>query len=222
MRLYRQIILTLRSIWKKYNPFDVGEVINRMAYSLRDVNQGIMELKHSINVEIAILENEIKTKEVILQQIIDSLPDMVWYKSYNEDGTGGHYVYANKAIKEGLLMCSNPNGETDLVLSERAKRIYGSENHTFGEKCANSDLITLKNQQPSRFLESGKIKGQFTYLEVFKNVVRDPSGKIIGVCGSGRDLTEYIMALNQINDKCAKCSNNEAMTALKKYEFEEK
>jgi flagellar biosynthesis/type III secretory pathway ATPase len=68
-------------------------------------------------------------------------------------------------------------------------------------------------------LESGKVKGEMLYLEVYKNVIRDLDGNIIGVCGTGRDLTEYIEAVSEFEQNCNHCVVV-ASTAFAKYKFE--
>jgi nitrogen-specific signal transduction histidine kinase len=161
-------------------------------------------------------EEQLQSKEMIFQQVLDSLPDMVWFKKVN-----GEYVIANKAIRDGLLFSENPIGKNDIELSNDAKAKFGRENHTFGEKCSNSDVITLERNEPSRFLESGKIKGSMLYLEVNKSVITDKDGNILGVCGSGRDLTEYIEAINSITTQDKEGTYEAALEVFKKYEFGE-
>jgi signal transduction histidine kinase len=161
------------------------------------------------------LETDLTNSENILQQLIDSLPDMVWLK-----GLDGKYIIANKAIKEGLLFDDYPIGKTDIEMATNAKFRFGDENHTFGETCSNSDVITLANDEPSRFLESGNIKGSVLFLEVYKNIIKDVNGNIVGVCGSGRDLTEYIQAVNNFEESCGKCVLGSSLRAFEKYKFE--
>ena len=52
-------------------------------------------------------------------------------------------MYANVAIKKGLLFDMNPVGKTDVELATKAKEYFGDENHTFGEKCRNSDIVGI-------------------------------------------------------------------------------
>lgn len=204
-------------IWKKYNPFDIEERIQSITNSMQHMVSAVDNLHLTISRDIAELEYANAQKELVLQQIIDCMPDMVWFKD-----TEGKYIYANKAIKRGLLMCMNPVGLNDIELASHAKAIFGENNHTFGEKCANSDIITLEREGPSRFLESGKVKGEMLYLEVFKNIVKDQDGNVIGVCGTGRDLTEYVTAVKSLETNCAKrCKENDVVLAFKKYEFGE-
>lgn len=212
-----RLLQFLTRLWNsKYNPFTIDATINRMVGSMKDVEYKVDQVQRMIARDIAELEYVNAQKELVLQQIIDCLPDMVWFKD-----TEGKYIYANKAIKEGLLLCPNPIGQTDVVIAERARKLVGAENHTFGEKCANSDVATLESKCASRFLESGKVNGQILYLEVHKNIVRNQDNEIIGVCGTGRDLTEYMAAVKVIENYGAKREGEQALVdAFKKYEFE--
>lgn len=192
----------------------IGEVLQEAAHKYE---MKLDEVHRMIARDIAELEYVNAQNELILQNIIDCIPDMVWFKD-----TDGKYVYANKAIKQKLLLCPNPIGMTDVQLAQKARDFYGPENHTFGEKCANSDEITLSNGCASRFLESGKVKGEMLYLEVHKNIVRNQDNEIIGVCGSGRDMTEYIEAVNVIREYGAKRKGEQALVdAFDKYSFGE-
>jgi hypothetical protein len=201
-----------------------------MSEPLRDVREALQDIRHNNNITIALLENELAEKEFITQQFVDVIPDMVWFKQYDDNANGGKYIYANQSIKDNLLLCPNPIGSTDIELALRAKQVYGVENHTFGEKCANSDPITIENwkngQKASRFLESGKVKGVMMYLEVHKSVVLNSTGKVIGVCGAGRDITLYINAVKSLeketisDDSCC-VPVKKMVDVFKSYEFEE-
>lgn len=217
------------AVWKKYNPFDIDTYIHEMSVPFQDFRVALEEIRHANNVTIALLENELAEKEFILQQFVDVIPDMVWLKAYDENGNGGRYLYANKAIRDQLLLDEKPQGKDDVQLALAAKCTYGFDNHTFGEKCANSDLATIENwkrgQMTSKFLESGKVKGKMMYLEVHKSVVLSEDGRMIGVCGAGRILTEYIEAVNKVavNDACKDQCNlgiKELLDVFKKYKFE--
>lgn len=208
----------LKEWWYCYNPFDISEVIDRMVSKFDTVECKLEDLRYSLEKEIAFYRAQAEFQKSLLDQIGDSLPDMVWFKD-----TEGKYIYANNAIKSGLLFDSNPTGKTDIELAHRAKLVFGDDKHTFGEKCLNSDRVVLQHCKPMRFLESGLIRGKMVYLEVYKNVVRDPStGEVIGVCGTGRDLTEYMEAVRHMEDHCTKrCGETEIVEAFNKYKFED-
>ena len=161
-------------------------IYDNMIQQLEEIHEGIQEVRDSLRVDKQLLLKELYKKDVIINAMIEKLPDMLWFKDVD-----GKYVYANKAIRENLLLDENPEGKTDLELSYAAKEVYGDREHTFGEVCGDSDKDVLENEYESkRYVESGKVKGKMLHLEVNKSVVK-VDGEIIGVVGSGRDITEY-------------------------------
>lgn len=167
-------------------------------------------IEEKLDNDIKELSAELEFYKGFIGAVAETLPDMMWCK-----GIDGKYLYANKAIKEGLIFSDDPIGKGDVELALAAKVRFGDENHTFGEKCANSDKVVLEQMKPMRFLESGKIKGKMVYLEVFKAPMYN-DGKLTGVVGTGRDMTEYVEAYREHN--CGGCGK---MTDIfSKYEFE--
>ena len=162
--------------------------------------------------EMNAMQKEVEDAHMMLNTIGDTIPDMLWFKDID-----GKYVYANKAIRENLLFQENPIGKTDIYCAEKAHRRFGDGNHTFGEVCGNSDKVILETEKPQRFLESGNIRGKMTYIEVYKAPLYDSDGKLVGVCGTGRDMTEYVTAYR--HHECGKCPLMKDIFA--KYEFKE-
>ena len=161
-------------------------IYDNMIQQLQEIHEGIQEVRDSLRLDKQLLLKELCKKDVIISTMIEKLPDMLWFKDVD-----GKYVYANKAIRENLLLDENPEGKTDLELSYAAKQEYGDREHTFGEVCGDSDKDVLENEYESkRYVESGKVKGKMLHLEVNKSIVK-VDGEIIGVVGSGRDITEY-------------------------------
>ena len=161
-------------------------IYDNMIQQLQEIHEGIQEVRDSLRMDKQLLLKELYKKDVIISTMIEKLPDMLWFKDVD-----GKYVYANKAIRENLLLDENPEGKTDLELSYAAKQEYGDIEHTFGEVCGDSDKDVLENEYESkRYVESGKVKGKMLHLEVNKSIVK-VDGEIIGVVGSGRDITEY-------------------------------
>ena len=125
-----------------------------------------------------------------LKLISEHLPDMLWAKDID-----GKYLFANKQICKNLLMAENSEeviGQTDVffALRERAKHPGNSQWHTFGELCHNSDDVVLDKMEPMRFEEYGNIRGKLVYFDVHKAPFYDEDGSLIGVIGSGRDITD--------------------------------
>lgn len=161
-------------------------IYDNVIQQLQEIQEGIQEVRDSLRMDKQLLLKELYKKDVIISTMIDKLPDMLWFKDVN-----GKYVYTNKAIRENLLLDENPEGRTDLELSYAAKQEYGDREHTFGEVCGDSDKDVLENEyEGKKYVESGKVKGKMLHLEVNKSIVK-VDGEIIGVVGSGRDITEY-------------------------------
>lgn len=161
-------------------------IYDNMVQQLQEIHEGIQEIRDSLRMDKQLLLKELYKKDVIISTMIEKLPDMLWFKD-----TDGKYIYANKAIRDNLLLDENPVGKTDLELSYAAKQEYGDREHTFGEICGDSDKDVLENGYTGKkYVESGKVKGKMLHLEVNKSVVK-VDGEVIGVVGSGRDITEY-------------------------------
>ena len=161
-------------------------IYDNVIQQLQEIHEGIQEVRDSLRMDKQLLLKELYKKDVVISAMIDKLPDMLWFKDVN-----GKYVYTNKAIRENLLLDENPEGRTDLELSYAAKQEYGDREHTFGEVCGDSDKDVLENEyEGKKYVESGKVKGKMLHLEVNKSIVK-VDGEIIGVVGSGRDITEY-------------------------------
>jgi PAS domain-containing protein len=213
----------LKQFFYKINPFEFlfcmfknrlsqfhTPVYDSMLNRMQEIHNGVVELKSELKYDKELLIKELEKKEAIIQAIMNMLPDMLWLKD-----TQGNYIYANKAIREKLLFDEDPIGKNDYEISTNAKKIFGANNHTFGEVCGNSDLVVLGNGSDSqRFMESGYVKGQMLHLEVHKGVIK-VNGEVIGVVGSGRDMTEYREAY--LHNGCNKCPKMEDI--FSKYEF---
>jgi len=137
-----------------------------------------------------------KIDEKLLSLLTENLPDMLWIKDID-----GYYIYANKAICDGLLMAKDikePIGRNDVFFAKRERELHKDNPtwHTFGELCFNSDQVVIEANKPMKFEEWGNVKGKLLYLEVNKAPVHDKEGNIIGTVGSGRDITE--LKLTQI------------------------
>jgi hypothetical protein len=172
--------------WHKYNPFDIKYYWSMIADDVQDIKNGMNILDDKIGAEIKLLEAQLNYHKELVVAVGETIPDMLWLKDVN-----GKYMYANNAIKCGLLFDSDPIGKNDVEIAMKAKKTFGPENHTFGEVCGNSDKTILETLKPQRFFEYGKVKGNMLYLEVHKApfYVND---ELVGVCGTGRDLTPYV------------------------------
>lgn len=202
---------TILSLIKRVFPCTIDKYFDKLDRGMSTLVTQLDRIEDKLELEISLLKNEIATYKGMLESIGETIPDMMWYKDAQ-----GRYLYANQAIKDGLLFSDNPIGKTDIELSSVAKLRFGSDNHTFGEKCVNSDLVVMESGAKQRFLESGKVKGKMLYLEVYK-APKFVDGIIVGVVGTGRDMTEYVEAFRANN--CNGCHKMEDI--FKRYEYGE-
>jgi len=142
--------------------------------------------------EQALIESESRYKSLytLVRLLSDNMSDMLWAKDLEN-----RYLFANKAMCDKLLIATDvqePIGKTDLFFAERerAKHPERDDWHTFGEICADSDIEIRKTGQPGRFEEYGKVQGEYLFLDVHKAPLIDGDSNMIGVVGSGRDLTK--------------------------------
>ena len=201
----------LRNWWYDVTCMLIPEY-KELADKLDSSDRALTRIEKRLDAERVAIEKELGLYKCTLGAIGGAIPDMLWAKDLD-----GKYLYANKAIQNGLLFDRQPIGKDDMEISRAAKIRFGPENHTFGEVCGNSDIVVMQNEQPQRFLEHGLIKGKMLYLEVYKAPLYF-EGKLVGVCGTGRDLTEYVEAY-RIHD----CNGCEKMNDIfTKYEFGDK
>ena len=197
--------------WKEWSSCKIDSYFGRLDQSMQAVIDKCEKIERLLDLEDKLVTEEVALYKGMLHSIAETLPDMMWCKDVD-----GKYVYANNAIKKGLLFDMNPIGKTDAELAAKAKEYFGEDKHTFGEKCRNSDKVVLETGKAERFLERGKVKGEMQYLEVFKApwIV---NGKLKGVVGTGRPMTEYVEAYRKQN--CGACGK--MADIFKKYEYGE-
>ncbi|MEI6455534.1 MAG: PAS domain-containing protein [bacterium] len=161
-----------------------------------DLPSGIIGLVYDVTkttrTEEELIESRSRYKYMyeMFRLMADNIPDLLWAKDLKK-----RYIFVNKAICEKLLMASDTNepvGKDDMFFAGRERKLHPDDKdwHTFGEICSDSDDITIQCKAPGRFEEFGNIKGQLLYLDVHKAPIRDEEGNMIGIVGSGRDITK--------------------------------
>jgi PAS domain S-box-containing protein len=157
----------------------------------------ITDVTEKIQAEKALQKSRGRHKELyqLMRLMTDTVPDLIWAKDLDD-----RYLFANKAICEKLLMCEeqeSPIGKSDLFFAQR-ERDRGYQ-HTFGEICINSDEIVKRTRKQGKFLEDGKVRGEYLVLDVHKAPMFDEFGNLIGTVGAGRDVTNDMAIRNELN-----------------------
>lgn len=141
--------------------------------ALRKVND---DLKKSNELYIELYEDNRK-KQALLKALIDSVPDLIFYKDIN-----GVYLGCNQAF-ESYLKKSEQDiiGLTDKDLfSESAAEIY-----------VNTNKAMLNNKSFQKFEEWATYpNGERVIFETLKTPYYDFEGNVIGLIGISRDITD--------------------------------
>lgn len=120
---------------------------------------------------------EFQKKESLLRSLLDSLPDLVFYKNENSV-----YLGCNKAF-EGFA-----NRTMDELVGHTDFDLFNLEMATLFRKM---DLIMMSEKKSRRNEEIVTYPdGREVYLETLKTPYYDHNGEILGLIGVSRDITE--------------------------------
>ena len=218
----------VKSFLAYINIFDIPRLTREISCDVKLIREKYDETIKAIDDYKKELEAEkdkrAKERNLFLS-VLDHLDDMVWAKDL-----AGRYIVANKSFREKFcygITWDELQGMTDIELANKFKKQVGEENHTFGELCANSDVVVQESKLPQQFLEDGNINGKLMKLVVNKSVVINYKNEMFAVCGSGIDVTDWYVALEKaIKDLKAECScfdsekANKILDELNKFRFE--
>ena len=210
----------LKFIWDYVNIFDIPKLTRDISSDVKHIRKYYDDSQKAI--ENYKIELDRERKERIKEQnlfvsVMDHIDDMLWSKDLD-----GRYIVANKAFRNKFcygLEWNEMQGKNDVELAKIFKDKVGSENHTFGEVCANSDEVMLRTEVAKEFLEYGLINGKMMKLVVNKSPVYDNKGELCATCGTGRDITDWHdsleEAINKVREGCSCFGQEETEMLLK-------
>ena len=219
-RLMNRLSEILKMIWRQINIFDIPQLTRDISSDVKHIRKYYDDSQKAI--ENYKIELEIERKERIKEQnlfvsVMDHIEDMLWSKDLD-----GRYIVANKAFRNKFcygLEWNEMQGRNDIELAKIFKEKVGSENHTFGEVCANSDEVIIRNEIAKEFMEYGLINGKMMKLVVNKSPVYDNKGELCATCGTGRDITDWHdsleEAINKVHEGCSCFGQEETEMLLK-------
>ena len=227
--IMQKIVGILKYIWKQVNIFDIHRLTREISCDVKLIREKYDETIKAIEdykKELEIERDKRARERNLFLSVLDHLDDMVWAKDLE-----GKYIVANKSFREKFcygITWDELQGMTDVELAKKFKKQVGEHNHTFGELCANSDVVVQESKLPQKFLEDGNINGKLMKLIVNKSVVVNYKNDMFAICGSGRDVTEWYVSIEKaIKNLKANCSCfdseevNKILEELNKFRFEE-
>ena len=219
-RLMNRLSEILKMIWRQINIFDIPQLTKDISSDVKHIRKYYDDSQKAI--ENYKIELERERKERIKEQnlfvsVMDHIEDMLWSKDLD-----GRYIVANKAFRNKFcyeLEWNEMQGKNDIELAKIFKDKVGNENHTFGEVCANSDEVIIRNEIAKEFMEYGLINGKMMKLVVNKSPVYDNKGELCATCGTGRDITDWHdsleEAINKVREGCSCFGQEETEMLLK-------
>ena len=219
----------IKSFLAYINIFDIPRLTREISCDVKLIRDKYDETIKAIDdykKELELERDKRARERNLFLSVLDHLDDMVWAKDLE-----GKYIVANKSFREKFcygITWDELQGMTDVELAKKFKKQVGEQNHTFGELCANSDVVVQESKLPQKFLEDGNINGKLMKLIVNKSIVVNHTNKMFAICGSGRDVTDWFVAIEKaIKNLKAECSCfdkeevNKILDELNKFRFEE-
>ncbi|WP_297421932.1 PAS domain-containing hybrid sensor histidine kinase/response regulator [Clostridium sp.] len=120
---------------------------------------------------------EFQQKEALLISLINSIPDLIFYKDIN-----GAYLGCNKAFEDFAgIKEKDIIGHTDADIFEKeAAEFFGA-----------TDLNTIQQREHIRYENWVTYPdGKYVFLDTLKTPYYDSEGNILGLIGVSRDITE--------------------------------
>jgi len=134
--------------------------------------------------EKKLVELELKQSNTIIQNVINSTPDLIFAKN-----TEHQYILANNAFAQSLKQSPQSLiGKTDKQFNYTDEQINNFRRQD--EKVLNGRCVITPSRRP---LDGDKV------LETSKFPLRNENGDIGGVIGIGHDVTEHIANLTKIS-----------------------
>ena len=127
--------------------------------------------------KLKLLNEDLEKEQTLLHSLLNSIPDLIYYKDLDR-----RYIGCNNAFEE---FCARSEGE---IIGCTDEEIFSPQT---AEAARTSDFEVLFSNNPQRV--SGHVSypdGRSFYMEILKTPYCDQEGRIIGLIGIGRDLSE--------------------------------
>ena len=132
-----------------------------------------------------VLENE----RLRLRTLIKTIPDLIWLKD-----------------SEGKFLLCNPIFETFIGVSEAdltGKTDFDFEKPEIAEISKQRDIKLMQHNNPITYEEwvTRRSDGKKCLIETIKSPMFDTEGKLIGILGVGRDITQYFESKESLRER---------------------
>jgi len=144
-------------------------------------------------------QEQLTRERGLLRSLIGNIPDLVWLKDQN-----GVFLNANPQFMKIYNFTESSllgKSDFDLLEASRAQVFHDQDQQAIAANAA----VRFEEWLPS-------VDGQTRFFETIKTPVRDETGKLIGVLGVSRDITERQLAEQQLRIAAIAFQSQEAIT----------
>lgn len=139
-------------------------------------------------------DEQLNERTTLIQDILNSIPDMMFYKNIE-----GRYIFSNRKFNE--FFGKNPVGITDYDIFDKDTADF------FRQK--DREAVGRKNANVNEEWVHG-VDGAVMLLETQKTPIFDKHGKVVGVFGLSRDITE----LKKAQENLEHIAHHDVLTGL--------
>ncbi|WP_254566038.1 PAS domain S-box protein [Oscillatoria sp. HE19RPO] len=157
---------------------DIEGNLRQYLVGVEKYNQGKSAVCVGIDItDLKQTEQALRQERALLRSLIDSIPDLIFYKNRQSV-----YQRVNKAFQ---LFAAREESE---ILGKTDRELFPAE---AAQTCAEIDRRILAEGKLLRMEEQlDQFDGSKTWLETIQTPFFDPNGEIVGIIGISRDITE--------------------------------
>jgi len=182
-------------VWANRTVSLVRDIEGKPLYFLRII-EDISERKRA--------EDALTQERLMLRTVVDAIPDRIYVKDIE-----GRYILQNAANLKvrGIDRLENIVGKTvfDLFPPQQARRIHDED-----QAIINSGEPLIEREDRTHFGPGGESGGETRWHLTSKIPLRDAAGKIYGLVGVNRDITER----KQSSERLAHLAHYDSVTGL--------
>lgn len=182
-------------VWANRTVTLVRDIEGKPLYFLRII-EDISERKRA--------EDALAQERMMLRTVVDAIPDRIYVKDVE-----GRYILQNAANLKvrGIDQLENIVGKTvfDIFPPQQARRIHDEDQAIF-----NTGEPLIEREGRTHFGAGGESDGETRWHLTSKVPLRDATGKIYGLVGVSRDITER----KQSSERLAHLAHYDSVTGL--------
>jgi PAS domain S-box-containing protein len=163
----------------------LSHVTSVISKELEESKERVRHLNKLLSVELSSQAKDLKTQKDLLENVINSTNDMIFYKDNNFNYIGCNKEFERFTKKPDTIICKNDH---DLFSAEYAEVSTSMDEKTLKLKS------TIVNYQWVEYPD-----GQKVYLLISRSPLKNKMGEIFGLVGIAKDITKEYRLENEKN-----------------------